>query len=271
MTGHDAGQSNHPRKRFSAEIATHGFAAIARNIEAHRQDVATGARSDGVDNATYRARRVLEVAKRADRTGRRYVEPCEVLGRGHDRKIIRLVHRQPLGRVPRLREPPPATKAGKEEPLGHVFLVVPFVELFAPLMRNVIPYEDRAMSEQGPGECNLLSRRRSARYSDFSNESRLRFHGHRPMNSGGRLARKAAAPSWRSLLSKISCCATVDIESAASRGMSCAASTTFSRAGSRGVRGQRWSTQAAARYPAPSRPRRPGSRVPTPAPGRQRS
>ena len=54
---------------------------------------------------------------------------------------------------------------------------------------------------------------------------------HRPsrMNSGARFAKNAATPSCRSLLSKICCCATVDIDRPASSGRSCAASTSCLR------------------------------------------
>src|SRR5439155_25277030 len=102
----------------------------------------TRARSDRVDNPTHRARRVQEVAKRVDRTGRWRVESGEVLWRGRDRKVVRLVHRQPFGRVPRLGEAPSATKPGNGEALGHVLLVMPRVELFPPVVRNVVPDQD---------------------------------------------------------------------------------------------------------------------------------
>ena len=155
------------------------------------------------------------------------VKRREVLGRTHDRKVVRFVHRQPLGRVARSREASPAAKARQRKTLRHVLLVMPRVELIAPFLCNVVPHDDGALAEQRAFERHRVGRRRAVEASSYTFQGRLGFHDHRPVNVGVRFAKNAATPSCKSWLSKISCCATVDIDNPASSGMSCAASTSF--------------------------------------------
>src|SRR4051794_25207236 len=121
-------------------------------------------------------------------------------------------------------EPSAAVEPRQRKPLGDVLVIVPSIKLLARFGHHIVPDQDRRLAEKSRTRWMRIA---AAGWEALPFDQRLRLHAHRPINCGERFAKNAATPSRRSSLSKISCCAVVDIDSAASSATSCAASTSF--------------------------------------------
>ena len=107
------------------------------------------------------------------RRGCRVVQPLEVMRTGQDRCALGFIEREVL----RLRTgrmiAPPAQETGNADALGHVLMIVPFVELLAPVRRNVIPDRDDGLADEAHGfPFRSSPRKRGPRAKEL--DSRLR-------------------------------------------------------------------------------------------------
>ncbi len=113
--------------------------ALRSDVVAQGQYHAALAVTERQRDAAERARDIAKLGDGVLRPRRRVVEPVEIVGASEDFGTVGLVEGEEFRLASQRDIAPAAAEAGNADPLRHVLAIVPFVEIAAPLRRDVVP------------------------------------------------------------------------------------------------------------------------------------